>query len=80
MTRSIDNYDNKAVFVYRINEYIYRKISNVRRTLAGNRIVDHSDVVGAAPTTYSFSTWHLASRDSAKPATRWYENLFSAGI
>ena len=40
----------------------YRKISNIRRTLAGNNIVDHSDVVGAspvgaAPTTSSFSTW-----------------------
>ena len=33
--------------------------SNIRHTLAGNKIVDHSDVVGAspvgtAPTTYSF--------------------------
>ena len=39
----------------------YRKISNIRRTLVGNKIVDHSDVVGAspvgaAPTTSSFST------------------------
>ena len=39
----------------------YRKTSNIRRTLAGNKIVDHSDVVGAspvgaAPTTSSFST------------------------
>ena len=39
----------------------YRKISNTRRTLVGNKIVDHSDVVGAspvgaAPTTSSFST------------------------
>ena len=38
----------------------YRKVSNIRRTL-GNKIVDHSDVVGAspvgaAPTTSSFST------------------------
>ena len=35
--------------------------SNIRRTLVGNEIVDHSDVVGAspvgaAPTTSSFST------------------------
>ena len=50
---------------------IYRKTSNMRRTLGGNKIVDHSDVVGvspvgAAPTTSSFSTWHLASRGSAK--------------
>ena len=38
-----------------------RKISNVRCTLVGYKIVDHSDVVGtspvgAAPTTSSFST------------------------
>ena len=40
---------------------IYRKVSNISRTLVGNKIVDHSDVVGAspvgaAPTTSSFST------------------------
>ena len=39
----------------------YRKTSNIRRTFVGNKIVDHSDVVGAspigaAPTTSSFST------------------------
>ena len=39
----------------------YRKVSNIRRTLVGNNIVDHSDVVGAspvgaAPTTSSFPT------------------------
>ena len=39
----------------------YRKTSNIRCTLVGNKIVDHSDVVGAspvgaAPTTSSFST------------------------
>ena len=39
----------------------YRQTSNTRRTLVGNKIVDHSDVVGAlpvgaAPTTSSFST------------------------
>ena len=28
---------------------IYRQVSNRRRTLVGNQIVDHSDVVGAAP-------------------------------
>ena len=41
--------------------YAYRKTSNIRRTLVGNNIVDHSDVVGAspvgaAPATSSFST------------------------
>ena len=39
----------------------YRQVSNIRHTLAGYKIVDHSDVVGAspvgaAPTTSSFST------------------------
>ena len=39
----------------------YRQVSNIRRTLVGNKIVDHSDVigaspVGAAPTTSTFST------------------------
>ena len=39
----------------------YRQVSNIRRTLVSNEIVDHSDVVGAspvgaAPTTSSFST------------------------
>ena len=37
----------------------YRQTSNISHTLVGNKIVDHSDVVGAwpvaaAPTTYSF--------------------------
>ena len=40
---------------------MYRQVFNIRRTLAGYKIVDHSDVVGAspvgaAPTTSSFST------------------------
>ena len=39
----------------------YRQNSYIRRTLAGNKIADHADVVGAspvgaAPTTSSFST------------------------
>ena len=39
----------------------YRQTSNISHTLVGNKIVDHSDVVGtppasAAPTTASFST------------------------
>ena len=38
----------------------YRKTSNISHSLVGNKIVDHSDVVGAvptddAPTTSSFS-------------------------
>ena len=44
-----------------IEDKMYRQVSNIRRTLVGNKIVDHSDVVGAspvgaAPTTSSFST------------------------
>ena len=40
---------------------MYRQVSNIGCTLVGNKIVDHSDVVGAspvdaAPTTSSFST------------------------
>ena len=40
---------------------VYRQSSNIRDTLIGNSIVDHSDVVGAlpvgaAPTTSSFLT------------------------
>ena len=63
----------------------YRKTSNISRTLVGNKIVDHSDAVGAsavgaAPTTSSFSTEHLASRDSAKTAARQYETLLSVDI
>ena len=27
----------------------YRQTSNIRRALVGNKIVDHSDVVGASP-------------------------------
>ena len=39
----------------------YRQTYNIRRTLVGNKIVDHSDVVGAspvaaAPTTSSYLT------------------------
>ena len=41
-------------------ESYYHNVSNIGRTLVGNKIVDHSDVVGAspvgaAPTTASFS-------------------------
>ena len=49
-------------YVFRVFGFSeYRQVSNIRRTLAGNYIVDNSDVVGAspvdaAPTTSSFST------------------------
>ena len=40
---------------------IYHQVSNIRRNLVGSKIIDQSDVVraspvGAAPTTFSFST------------------------
>ena len=43
------------------NQTYYRQVSNIRRTLVGNKIVDNEDVVGAspvcaAPTTSSLST------------------------
>ena len=58
----------------------YRKTSNIRRTLVGNAIVYHSDVVGAspvgaAPTTASFSTEHLASMDWANTTARGTRNI-----
>ena len=41
--------------------HMYRQVSNIKGTLVGNEMVDHSDVVGAtpvgaAPTMSSFST------------------------
>ena len=38
---------------FKRNLKIYCKISNIRCTLVGNKIVDHSDVVEAAPTGLS---------------------------
>ena len=44
-----------------VSVFYYRQVFNISRTLLGNKIVDHSDVVGAspvgaAPTSSSFST------------------------
>ena len=44
-----------------MGEKTYSQTSNISRTLVGNKIVDHSDVVGAspvgaAPATSSIST------------------------
>ena len=63
----------------------YRQVSNIRCTMLGNKIVDHSDVVGAspvgaAPTTSSFSTQHLASIDWAKTTARRDKKQLSFGI
>ena len=51
------------------------------RTLVGNKIVDHADVVraapvGPAPTTSSFSAEHLASMDWAEAIARRDEKHF----
>ena len=40
---------------------IYRKTSNISRTLVGNKIVDNSDVVGAAPTGDAPTTSELST-------------------
>ena len=52
---------------------------NINRTLVGNEVVDHSDVVGAspvdvAPTTSSFFIKHMASMDWANNTSKalWY--------
>ena len=62
----------------------YRRASNKIRTLIGNRIVDHSDVlgaapVGAAPTTSSFSTLPNSLKSGAKTARRDEKHL-SCGL
>ena len=64
---------------------MYRKTSNISRTLGGNEIVDNSDVVGAspvsaAPTTSSCSTEHLASMDWVKTTARGHKKHFNFGI
>ena len=65
--------------------YNYRKTSHISRTLVDDKIVDHSDVVGAlpvgaAPTTSSALTWHLASMDWVKTTTRQDKKHLSLGI
>ena len=55
------NQRNSCIILYIMISSGYRKTSNIRGTIVGNKIVDHSDVVGAspvgaAPTTSSFST------------------------
>ena len=37
-------------------DFISRQTININSILVGNEIINHSDVVGAAPTTTSFST------------------------
>ena len=73
-------YINNVLYFFK-----YRKTSDISRTLVGNKIIDNSDVigaspVGAAPTTSSFSTKHLASMDWAKTTARWYKKHLNFGI
>ena len=37
-----------------LNCMMYRQASYIRRTLSGNKLVDHLDVVGASPVGYIF--------------------------
>ena len=58
---------------------------DIRGTLVGNKIVYHSDVVGAlpvgaAPTTSAFLTYHLASIDCVKTTARQDKNHLSFGV
>ena len=62
----------------------YRQVSNISRILVDNKMVDHSDVVGAppvgaAPTTSSFSTWHLLSLDLGKDNCKTRGGTFKFG-
>ena len=47
-----------CVSLYLVHILCYRKVSNTRRTLAGNKIVDHSDVIGASPVGAAPTTSH----------------------
>ena len=55
---SIERY---LMYIHVVLHYYYHQTSSISHTSVGNKIVDHSDVVGAAPvgaapTTSSFST------------------------
>ena len=72
-------------YVLKSLKKMYRQVSSIRHTLVGNQIVDHSDVVGAspvgaAPTTSSFSTEHLASTYWTKTTASRDEKRLSFGI
>ena len=59
MCMKFEQTEQHAVFTNK--NKIYRQTSNISHTIVGYKIVDHSDVVGAAPvgtapTTSSFST------------------------
>ena len=70
---------------YKMQIQLYCQTSNMGHTLVGNKIVDHSDIfgaspVGAAPTTSSFWTQHLAAMDWANTTARGNVKHLSLGI
>ena len=73
-----DSIWNLILLQFSINRnlhYKYHQISKISFTFVCNEIIDHSDVVGAsfvgaAPTTSSFLTKHLASLHWAKATAR----------
>ena len=64
----MDEYDEILVYFVQIQidwyEFTYRQTSNIRRTSVDNKIVDHSDVVGASPVGARLDTWlqYIAQR------------------
>ena len=65
-----------------VNSSSYCQTYTIRCTIVRNKIVDHSDVVGAshvstAPTTSLFSTLYMDSMDWAKTSVRRHEKYFS---
>ena len=79
MTFVSEDLTNNKWALIQVNHY--RKVSNMRHTLVGNKIVDHWDVLGAAPigaarTTSSFSTEHVASMDWAKITANETRNVY----
>ena len=81
--------NNDIFLLIEINMHnAYYQISYINRTLVGDEIVDHSDVVGAspvgaAPTTSSSrlnSVKHLATIDWAEKTARWDKKHLSVVI
>ena len=73
------------IYMDRVYHHTYSQTSNINCAFVGNTTVVLSDVVGAscvgaAPTTSSFSTSHLASMDLTKNNATWDEKHLSFGI
>ena len=85
-TWTIPNFAGPSLAQPKYNQllYYYRHVYNIRRTLVGNNILDHSDVVGAspvgaAPTISSFSIWHLAFIGLGKDSCKTRRETFKFG-